>query len=100
MEVEVAEALDGQVDAVYMHDPQIMSGAGGIPLNMAKPIRQSEPGHAKAEFERLDIPVLGVLEGDAYARRRRPLLLDDTTCADRPRLPHQPQGRAGAAGAR
>ena len=31
MEVEVAEALDGQVDAVYMHDPLIMSGRGRHP---------------------------------------------------------------------
>ncbi|HTE61462.1 MAG TPA: hypothetical protein VK631_14010, partial [Solirubrobacteraceae bacterium] len=38
-EVEVAEALDGQVDAVYMHDPMVMTGRGGIPLRMAKPAR-------------------------------------------------------------
>ena len=81
VEVEVAEAIDGLVDAVYMHDPQIMSGAGGIPLNMAKPIRQSEPGHAKTEFERLDIPVLGVLEGDAYLDGGDHFYLDDRTCA-------------------
>ena len=46
VEVEVADALDGQVDAVYMHDPLIVSGRGGIPLNMAKPARMREPGHA------------------------------------------------------
>src|SRR4051794_39518621 len=39
VEVEVAAALDGLVDSVYMHDPLIMSGQGGIPLNMAKPAR-------------------------------------------------------------
>ena len=48
---------------------------------MAKPIRQSEPGHAKAEFERLDIPVLGVLEGDAYLDGGDHFYIDDTTCA-------------------
>src|SRR5881398_2014594 len=37
VEVEVADQLQGQVDSVYMHDPLIMSGRGGIPLNMAKP---------------------------------------------------------------
>ena len=81
VEVEVAEAIDGLVDAVYMHDPQIMSGAGGIPLNTAKPIRQSEPGHVKAEFERLDIPVLGGLEGDAYLDGGDHFYLDDRSCA-------------------
>src|ERR671927_543420 len=46
VEVEVAEALDGQVDAVYMHDPLILSANGGTPLHMAKPARAKEPGHA------------------------------------------------------
>ena len=50
VEVEVAPALEGQVDACYMHDPLILSGAGGIPLNMAKPARQREPGHAAEEL--------------------------------------------------
>src|SRR3954465_11106997 len=81
VEVEVAGELEGQVDSVYMHDPLIMSGRGGIPLNMAKPARQKEPGHAKDEFERLDIPVLGVLEGDAYADGGDRFWLDDTTAA-------------------
>src|SRR5215212_7824442 len=81
VEVEVAHALDGQVDSVYMHDPLIMSGQGGIPLNMAKPARMKEPGHAKEEFERLGIPVLGVLDGDAYADGGDRFWLDDTTAA-------------------
>src|SRR3954454_5011728 len=81
VEVELADALDGQVDSVYMHDPLIMSGHGGIPLNMAKPARTKEPGHAKEEFQRLDIPVLGVLEGDAYADGGDRFWLDDTTAA-------------------
>src|SRR5690242_3682183 len=66
-QVEVAGALADQVDAVYMHDPLIMSGRGGIPLNMAKPVRQKEPRHAAEELERLGIPVVGTLDGDAYA---------------------------------
>src|ERR1700754_4663042 len=40
VEVEVAGALAGQVDAVYMHDPLIMGATGAIPLNMAKPARK------------------------------------------------------------
>jgi dimethylargininase len=80
-EVEVAEALDGQVDAVYMHDPVIVSARGGIPLRMAKPARMPEPGHAQAEFERLDVPVLGTLDGDAYADGGDRFWLDDATAA-------------------
>jgi N-dimethylarginine dimethylaminohydrolase len=80
-EVELAEALDGQVDSVYMHDPLIMSGKGGIPLNMAKPARMKEPAAAKQEFERLDIPVLGTLHGDAYADGGDRFWIDDKTAA-------------------
>jgi dimethylargininase len=80
-EVEVAEALDGQVDAVYMHDPMVMTGRGGIPLRMAKPARTREPGHAGEELERLGIPVLGTIEPPGYVDGGDRYWLDDTTMA-------------------
>jgi N-dimethylarginine dimethylaminohydrolase len=79
--VEVAPALDGQIDAVYMHDPLIVSARGGIPLQMAKPVRRREPGHAAEELRRLGVPVLGTLEGDAYADGGDRFWLDDRTIA-------------------
>src|SRR4051794_32161732 len=81
VKIELADALDGQVDSVYMHDPLIMSGRGGIPLNMAKPARVKEPAAARDEFERLGIPVVGTLDGDAYADGGDRFWLDDTTAA-------------------
>ncbi len=60
-EVEVAAALEGQVDAVYMHDPLLLTARGGIPLRMRKPARAREPAHAREELERLGVPVLGSL---------------------------------------
>ena len=80
-EVEVAEALEGQVDSVYVHDPMVMTGRGGIPLQMAKPARVREPGHAAEELERLGIPVLGTLSGDAYADGGDRYWIDDSTMA-------------------
>jgi dimethylargininase len=80
-EVEVAEALDGQVDAVYMHDPMVMTGRGGIPLRMAKPARMREPGHAAEELARLGIPVVGTIEAPGYADGGDRYWLDDTTMA-------------------
>ena len=65
--MEVADALDGQVDAVYMHDPLLVTARGGIPLRMHKPARAREPGHAREELERLGVPVLGELPEGAYA---------------------------------
>ncbi|RKQ84908.1 N-dimethylarginine dimethylaminohydrolase [Solirubrobacter pauli] len=81
VEVIVADALPELVDAVYMHDSSLVSGSGAVALNMAKTVRQTEPGHARAEFERLGIPVLGTLEGDAYLDGGDHFYLDDRTVA-------------------
>lgn len=80
-QVEVAEPLDGMVDAVYMHDPLVVSGRGGIALRMAKPARQDEPAHAAAELERLGVPVLGALEAPALADGGDRFWLDERTMA-------------------
>jgi dimethylargininase len=80
-EVELAGALDGLVDSVYMHDPLVLTARGGIPLNMAKPIRAGEPGHAAEELERLGIPIVGRLDGDAFADGGDRFWLDDHTIA-------------------
>lgn len=80
-QVEVAPALDGLVDAVYMHDPLVMTPRGGIALRMRKPVRAAEPGHAAAELERLGVPVLGTLPEGAYADGGDRFWLDDGTMA-------------------
>ncbi|MGI8780780.1 MAG: dimethylarginine dimethylaminohydrolase family protein [Solirubrobacteraceae bacterium] len=80
-EVEIADSLDDQVDAVYMHDPMVMTARGGIPLRMAKPARRREPGHAAQELERLGIPVLGTLEAPAYADGGDRYWIDERTMA-------------------
>jgi N-dimethylarginine dimethylaminohydrolase len=80
-EVEVAEALPGQVDAVYMHDPLLVTARGAIPLRMRKPMRAREPGHAREELERLGVPVLGELPEGAYADGGDRFWLDDATMA-------------------
>ena len=81
VEVEIAEALDGQVDAVYMHDSMVMTGRGGIALRMAKPAREREPAAAAQELERLGIPLLGTLEAPAYADGGDRFWIDDSTAA-------------------
>ena len=79
--VEVADALDGQVDSVYMHDPVLVTGRGAIPLRMAKPARQAEPAAMATELERLGVPVLGTLDAPAYADGGDRFWLDDATMA-------------------
>lgn len=80
-QVEVAEALDGQVDSVYMHDPLLLTGRGGIPLRMRKPARAAEPAHAREELERLGVPVLGELPEGAWADGGDRFWIDDSTMA-------------------
>ena len=80
-EVEVAPALEGQVDAVYMHDPLLLTARGGLPLRMRKPARAREPEHAREELERLGIPILGELPDGAYADGGDRFWIDDDLMA-------------------
>ncbi|MFM9086202.1 MAG: dimethylarginine dimethylaminohydrolase family protein, partial [Acidimicrobiia bacterium] len=77
--VHVANAIDGLVDAVYMHDPVIMTPHGAILLRMAKPIRTPEPAHARRDLERLGVPILGELTAPAHADGGDKVWLDSRT---------------------
>ena len=81
VQVEVAAALEGQVDAVYMHDPLLLTARGGIPLRMRKAVRAMEPAHAREELERLGVPVLGELGEGAYADGGDRFWIDERTMA-------------------
>jgi len=80
-QVEVAPALAGQVDAVFMHDPLLVTARGGIPLRMRKPARVREPGHAREELERLGVPVVAELPEGAYADGGDRFWVDDSRMA-------------------
>lgn len=77
--VHIAEATDGLVDAVYMHDPMIMTPHGAILLRMGKRIRQLEPAQMRKDLERLGVPILGELGGSAIADGGDKVWLDAKT---------------------
>lgn len=53
---------DGLADAMFTHDPSLMSEHGAIILRMGKPLRMNEPAlHEKAYIE-AGIPILGRIE--------------------------------------
>lgn len=53
---------DGLADAMFTHDPSLMSDHGAIILRMGKPLRMNEPAlHEKAYVE-AGVPVLGRIE--------------------------------------
>ena len=78
-EVFVGDAIDGLVDAVYTHDPAVMTPFGAVMLQMRKPIRASEPDAMAHDFDRLGVPVLGSLQGDAASDGGDKVWLDART---------------------
>src|SRR3954454_25389006 len=80
-QVDVADALDGQVDAVYMHDPLVVTARGAMRVTRRKPMRAREPAHAREDLERLGVPILGTLPEGAYADGGDRFWIGDTTMA-------------------
>ena len=78
-EVFVADPVDGLVDAVYTHDPAIMTPFGAILLRMRKPVRAPEPAVMRGDFERFGVPVLGELTDPAYSDGGDKVWLDSKT---------------------
>jgi dimethylargininase len=78
-EVLVADPVEGLVDAVYTHDPAVMTPFGSILLQMRKPVRSPEPAAMRADFERLGVPVLGALTGEAVSDGGDKVWLDART---------------------
>jgi N-dimethylarginine dimethylaminohydrolase len=78
-DVLVGDAIDGLVDAVYTHDPAVMTPFGAILLQMRKPVRTPEPAAMRRDFERLGVPILGSLTGDAVSDGGDKVWLDSQT---------------------
>ena len=68
-------------DAIYVHDASIVTDDGAILLNMGKPLRREEPEAVGRVYEKLGIPVLGRLTGDARAEGGDLLWIDHDTLA-------------------
>ena len=78
-QVDVASPVEGLVDAVYMHDPMIMTPHGAILLHMAKPVRSPEPAEFRKDLERIGVPILGQLTEPAFADGGDKVWLDAKT---------------------
>ncbi len=78
-EVEVVPAVDGLVDATYVRDPGLVTGAGAVLFRMAKPARATEPAHLGAALKAAGVPVAALLEGAARADGGDFIWLDERT---------------------
>jgi N-dimethylarginine dimethylaminohydrolase len=81
VDVVVADAPDGMVDACFAYDPVFVTGGGAVELQMTKPARADEPPFLVAEVEKAGVPVLGRLAGEATADGGDMCWLDPFTLA-------------------
>ncbi len=81
VEVVVAAAPEGLVDACFAYDPVFVVGSGAIALRMVKPARQGEPDFLAPEVEKAGVPVIGRLTAPATADGGDMCWLDESTLA-------------------
>jgi N-dimethylarginine dimethylaminohydrolase len=79
-EVVVGEPpADGNVDAIYVFDPALVTDAGAILLRPGKEPRRDEVAAIRAEFEANRIPIAAELTAPALAEGGDTLWLDERT---------------------
>ena len=76
-----AEALPDHADALFVHDPVLVTDRGAVLLRMGKPLRRGEEDAIGRALERAGVPVVGRLAGDALAEGGDCLWLDASTLA-------------------
>jgi dimethylargininase len=75
------EPQPGRADAIFVHDPALVTERGAVLLRMGKALRQGEEAALGATLERAGVPILGRLEGAALAEAGDLLWLDERTLA-------------------
>lgn len=85
LEAAGAEVLDlpaaggMKLDAVYAHDPSLMTDHGAICFRMGKPERNEEPAAHAAKYRELGIPLLGEVTAPGMAEAGDIVWLDEKT---------------------
>lgn len=73
--------LEDCADAIYVHDPCLITDAGAILLRMGKPLRADEPPAAGRALEELGVPIVGRMTGEGLAEGGDLMWLDERTLA-------------------
>jgi len=60
-------AQTDRADAIFVHDPAIVTDSGAIVLRMGKELRRGEEGSIAAAFDKLGIPILATVRPPATA---------------------------------
>ena len=73
--------LPDHADAIFVHDPALLTERGAIILRMGKALRQGEEAALALSLRRLGVPILYELSGAAMAEGGDLLWLDERTLA-------------------
>ena len=73
--------MPDHADAIFTHDPVIVTDEGAIILRMGKELRRGEEAAIGKTLEALGVPILATLEGEAMAEGGDLLWLDHETLA-------------------
>lgn len=69
------------LDAIYARDAAVITPAGLVLCNMAKPARAAEPAALGASLAARGVPVAGAIQGDGRLEGGDVVWLEATTCA-------------------
>jgi dimethylargininase len=75
------ESQPGQADAIYVHDPALLTDEGAILLRMGKTLRRGEEKPMAARLAELGVPLLYRMQAKATAEGGDLLWLDPNTLA-------------------
>jgi len=75
------ELQQDRADAIFVHDPAIVTDEGAVVLRMGKDLRRGEEAAIARRFEELDVPIHYELHGEARAEGGDLLWIDHDTLA-------------------
>ncbi len=75
------EPLPDHADAIFCHDPALVTDAGTILLRMGKALRRGEEEALGTALEKAGVPILARLDGNALAEGGDLLWVDERTLA-------------------
>lgn len=79
--IEHDEPLPDHADAIFVHDPVLVTDRGAVVLRMGKALRAGEEAAIARSLSRAGVPVYYTLHGDAWAEGGDLLWLDHDTLA-------------------
>lgn len=72
---------DGMADAMFTHDPSLMTDEGALILNMGKTLRKGEPALHEEAYRKAGIPILGRVEAPGTVEGGDCIWVNRTTLA-------------------